>query len=92
MKAVGTNCRVTPCPAGQKCIQSSDGHMVRSWCQPSCDPLHGSSCPAGQVCGAFSSLSLCYKTCDPDGGSCGINESCVPISEDGSAWGCRPTF
>jgi hypothetical protein len=92
MKEVGTNCRVTPCARGQKCIQSSDGHVVRSWCQAVCDPLRGTSCAAGQVCGAMGSLSLCYKACEPDAGGCAANEDCAPVAEDGSSWGCRPTF
>jgi hypothetical protein len=92
MRHVGTNCRVVPCGPGQKCMQMSDGHEVRSWCQTTCDPLKGGTCPAGQVCGAFSSLSVCYRACSADGGACGLNEECVPVTEDGSAWGCRPTF
>jgi hypothetical protein len=37
-------------------------------------------------------LSVCYRACSADGGACGANAECVPVTEDGSAYGCRPTF
>jgi hypothetical protein len=92
MKHVGTNCRIKPCAPGQRCIESSDGHVVQSWCQNTCNPMRGTSCPAGETCGAMGALSLCYKQCDPDAGGCSVGEECTAVTEDGSSFGCRPTF
>lgn len=88
----GEDCMRNACPDGQSCQVSIQAGQASFQCRRRCDPIAGTGCSEGELCGAGSATaSYCYVKCDPKAATqgCRMDQSCMSVSEDGALFGCR---